>query len=202
MKIGPKYKIARRLGAPIFEKTQGPKYTLSLSRKERAGTIGRGRPKSEYGAQLIEKQKTRFTYGLSEKQFRNYVIKSAKSSFPTQKLFTLLETRLDNVIYRAGLCKTRLQARQMASHGHFLVNGKRVTIPSISLTKGDIVSVRPGSSGSVLFFEVSEKMKAITIPEWLEADLKKIEIKVVGEPKYVQSENLFDLGAVIEFYSR
>ena len=98
MKIGPKYKIARRLGAPIFEKTQSPKYALSLARNERTGGKGkRTKPKSEFGLALNEKQKARFSYGLSEKQFRTYVVKAAKAKEPVQKLFSILESRLDNV---------------------------------------------------------------------------------------------------------
>src|SRR3989344_3042719 len=104
MKIGPKFKIARRLGAPIFEKTQTPKYALSLSRKEKNGKVPQ-RPKSEFGIQLIEKQKARFSYGLTEKQFRNYVKSSLNALEPTQKLFTGLEGRLDNVLYRSGFAK-------------------------------------------------------------------------------------------------
>src|SRR3989338_6375613 len=100
MKLGPKFKIARRLGAPIFEKTQTQKYTLSLARKERSDNRGRGKPKSEFGRELIEKQKTRFSYGLSERQFKNYVTKALHSSDPVQKLFVILESRLDNVLFR------------------------------------------------------------------------------------------------------
>ncbi len=201
MKIGPKYKIARRLGSPIFEKTQSPKYALSLSRKEK-NAKGRMKPKSEFGKQLIEKQKARFTYGISEKQFSKYVKGSLSSNEPGQKLFQTLESRLDNVLYRAGMAKTRAQGRQIASHGHSMVNGKRVTIPSILLGEGDVVSIRGGSEGSPLFSEVSERMLAITVPPWVTVDTAKKEAKIVGNPNYVTNEHTFDLGAVIEFYSR
>src|SRR3989304_3122063 len=93
MKIGPKYKIARRLGAPIFEKTQTPKYALSLARKERSGGSGRGKQKSEYGRELIEKQKARFSYGVSEKQFRNYVDKSLHEQEPYKNTFPFFKLR-------------------------------------------------------------------------------------------------------------
>ncbi len=213
MKTGPKYKIARRLGAPIFEKTQTAKYTLSLSRKEKTGR--RGRPKSEYGAALIEKQKARFTYGLTERQFRVYVDKAlSKASTalliasPVQKLFTLLETRLDNTLYRAGLAKTRAAARQIAGHGHALVNGRRVTIPSIHLKTGDTVSLRAGSADSPLFTDAGERMKTLTVPAWLTVDPENatagsvFKIEVAGEPVYAPAEHLFDLGVAIEFYNR
>ncbi|KKQ83210.1 MAG: 30S ribosomal protein S4 [Parcubacteria group bacterium GW2011_GWB1_38_8] len=201
MKIGPKYKIARRLGAPIFEKTQTPKYALSLARKER-NSKGRGKPKSEYGRELIEKQKARFSYGLTEKQFRNYVDKSLHEQEPIQKLFTILESRLDNVLFRSGLSKTRAQARQTASHGHIMVNNKRVTIPSILLSEGDIVSLRAGSINSSLFSEVSERLKTVMIPAWLKVDPVKKQVVVNGHPVYVPQEHVFDLGVVIEFYNR
>lgn len=202
MKIGPKYKIARRLGAPIFEKTQTPKYALSLARKERSDTKGRKKPKSEFGRELIEKQKARFSYGLSEKQFRGYVVKALHATDPVQKLFSMLESRLDNVLYRAGLAKTRAQARQAASHGHALVNSKRVTIPSIALVKGDTVSIRAGSQSSPLFGEVEERMKAQTSPTWVKVDPSNRSVTVEGQPVYVPQEQVFDLGVVIEFYNR
>lgn len=202
MKIGPKYKIARRLGAPIFEKTQTQKYALSLSRKEKSGKMPT-RPKSEFGKQLIEKQKARFTYGLSERQFSKYVKQSLNAPEPMQKLFQSLESRLDNILYRAGLAKTRLQARQIASHGHATVNGRRVTIPSISLKEGEVVGVREGSRGSALFTGADERMKSgAGVPAWITVDGGKVEAKVVGKPVYVPNESVFDLRAVLEFYSR
>ena len=202
MKIGPKYKIARRLQAPVFEKTQTAKYALSLARKERTGGKGRTKQKSEFGLQLLEKQKARFSYGLSEQQFRNYVLKALRSEVPVQKLFTLLESRLDNVLYRSGLAKTRSAARQMASHGHAMVNGRRVTVPSILLGQGDTVGLRPGSAASPLFAETAERMKAQTAPAWLSVDAEGRKATVEGAPVYTPGEQLFDLGVVIEFYNR
>lgn len=200
MKIGPKYKIARRLGSPIFEKTQTQKYALSLARKEKSR--GFSKPKSEFGTQLIEKQKARLTYGLGERQFKKYVEISLKSPEPTQKLFSTLESRLDNVLYRAGFTKSRRQARQAASHGHTLVNGRRVTIPSILLAPGDMVSIRQGSQASALWALLEERTKESTSPAWLEVDGGKKEIKVVGVPAYNPTENMFELSSVMEFYSR
>ncbi len=201
MKIGPKYKIARRLGAPVFEKTQSQKYALSLARKERTSK-GRPRAKSDYGKQLIEKQKARFSYGLTEKQFRGYVDKSLSAKSPAQKLFSLLETRLDNTVFRAGLAKTRAQARQAVSHGHITVGGRRVTIPSILLKEGDVIGIRPGSATSPLFADVVERMKTLAAPAWLKADPEQKTATVAGEPVYEPAEQVFDLGTVIEFYNR
>lgn len=201
MQIGPKFKIARRLGAPIFEKTQTAKYAQSLARKERAGKIPM-RPKSEFGQALIEKQKARFTYGLSERQFRSYVDKSLTSPSPTQKLFTLLETRLDNVLFRSGLSKTRSAARQAASHGHATVNGRRVDVPSVHLKAGDTVGLREASAGSALFAEATERMKTLAVPAWLEVNPEARTAKVTGEPVLEGAQNVFDLRVVIEYYNR
>ena len=202
MRIGPKYKIARRLGAPIFEKTQTAKYTLSLARKEKNARRGRRKPKSEFGAELMEKQKARFSYGISEKQLKNYVIKALHSASPAQALFSLLERRLDNSIFRSGLAKTRAQARQAASHGHVLVNGLRVTVPSIILKGGDVISLRSGSADSPLFADVAERMKTLTVPAWVEVDPTSRSATVKDEPVYNIQEHVFDLGTVIEFYNR
>lgn len=160
------------------------------------------RPKSEFGKQLIEKQKARLSYGISERQFSKYVKNAINSSLPTQKLFHSLESRLDNVLYRSGLAKTRLQARQMASHGHSTVNGRRVTVPSIELREGDVVGVRDGSKKSVLFSQVEERAKTLTAPNWISTNPSGLEAKVIGKPVYDAGQNVFDLGAVIEFYSR
>ncbi|MDQ3089909.1 MAG: 30S ribosomal protein S4 [bacterium] len=201
MKLGPKYKIARRLGAPIFEKTQTAKFAQSLARKEK-NVRTRQKPKSEFGLQLIEKQKARFTYGISEKQFSKYAKTALSAGDPTQKLYTSLELRLDNFLYRAGFAKTRAQARQMASHGHSQINNKRVTIPSIHLKDGDVINVREGSKKSVLFVDMAERIKSLAPSSWLEVNGDKGEAKVTGRPVYMPAEHVFDLGVVLEFYSR
>jgi len=201
MKTGPKYKIARRLGAPIFEKTQTQKYALSLARKEKKGKRP-PRAKSEFAVQMLEKQKARFSYGIGERQFRNYVRKAFTSAEPVQNLFALLESRLDNVLYRSGFSRTRSQGRQSSGHGHFLVNGRKVTIPSIQLRVGDKVSLRAGVADSSLYLGAGERMKELTVPSWMSVDLQKREVEIKGVPAYVPNENLFDLGAVMEFYNR
>lgn len=201
MKLGPKFKIARRLGAPIFEKTQTVKYAQSLSRKERAGKIPM-RPKSEFGQALIEKQKARLSYGLSEKQFKAQVDKALKTAHPARKLYQLLESRLDNILFRSGLAKTRSAARQLASHGHATVNNRRVDVPSMQLKAGDVVAIRQGSAESPVFAEVSERMKTLSVPAWLEVSPEARTVKVTGEPVFEGAQNVFDLGVVIEFYNR
>lgn len=185
----------------MFEKTQTQKFALSLARKEKTSKR-RPKPKSEFAIQLVEKQKARFSYYLSEKQFRNYVKSSINSSEPLQKLYQMLESRLDNVLFRSGLAKTRRLGRQMASHGHILVNGRRVTIPSILLKDGDVVSVRAGSAESALFREAEERMKEVSAPSWLILDPEKHTVEVKGKPRFEPAENIFDLRSVLEFYSR
>ncbi len=200
MIIKSKYKIARRLGAPIFEKTQTAKYALRLERKEK----GAWRPKTDFGLAMLEKQKARFTYGMGERQFSKYVREAVakKGVNSIQLLFKKLEFRLDNVVYRLGFAPTRLAARQMVSHGHIMVGGSRVGIPSYEVKVGEIVSIRPGSVGKPLFKTLDEKMKEVKIPEWLSYDAEKKEAKVTGVPKYEPRDNHFDIKTVLEFYSR
>ncbi len=174
-------------------------------RQERKGTKkGFTKPKSEFGIQHNEKQKARFTYGLTEKQFSNYVKESLlkKSASASAQIFEFLERRLDNVIYRLGLSPTRLGARQMASHGHIMVNGKRVTIPSRRLNMGDKISVRLGSAEKALFKNLDERLKNITVPAWLKFDAGKREAEISGMPTFNSTDQNFNLNSVIEFYSR
>lgn len=198
---GPKYKIARRLGANIFEKTQTPKFAL---RAERKGGKGPYRPKGEYATAMLEKQKVRYTYGILERQFKKYVKESVakKGINTTQALFERLEMRLDNVVYRLGIAPTRLAARQMVSHGHVTVNGARTNVPSFTLSIGDKVSIRLGSFKRPIFKDYDEKMKKINFPVWLSYDAEKKVATVVYLPKWNQIEHLFNLGQVIGFYSR
>lgn len=201
MKIGPKFKIAKRLGAPVFEKTQSEKFAISQARRGRERK--RGGQASDYKRQLIEKQKMRFTYGITEKQLRRYIDDSTeKSNQPIALLMERLESRLDNVVYRLGLVKTRRFARQVVSHGHIFVNGKRLGIPSYKVQVGDIITVREGSKQSGLFTNLAEKHEATSVPTWLTMDVKKLEGKVMGAPVYNPAEALFDPEQVMEFYSR
>jgi small subunit ribosomal protein S4 len=203
MKIGPKYKIAKRLGAPIFEKTQTQKFELSSQRGGRRTTKRPGQA-SDYKRQLIEKQKMRFSYGISEKQLRRYVDDAIakEGNKPVALLMDRLETRLDNVVYRLGLAKTRQFARQMVSHGHIVVNGKRLNVPSHKVRIGDVITVREGSRASVMYAELAEKHEALSVPAWLSFDAKKLEGAVKGAPQYNPAETMFDPEQVMEYYSR
>jgi small subunit ribosomal protein S4 len=201
MKIGPKFKIAKRLGAPIFEKTQTAKFALSQARGGRK--LKRPGQASDYKRQLIEKQKMRFTYGITEKQLRRYVDEAiAKSTQPIPHLMERLESRLDNTVYRLGLAKTRRFARQIVSHGHIFVNGKRLDIPSHKVRVGDVVTVREGSKQTGLFTLLADTHESASVPAWLSIDIKKLEAKVTGVPVYNPAETLFDPEQVMEYYSR
>lgn len=202
MITGPKYKIARRLGAPIFEKTQTQKYALNLEKKSKKK--GFSKPKSEFGIQMNEKQKARFTYGISEKQFAGYVKEALlkKATNTSEVIFQFLELRLDNAIYRLGFAPTRSGSRQMVSHGHISVNGRRVNTPSRRLKIGDKLTITERSLKKPLFANIDEKIKNASIPSWLKLDQNTKVAEVQGMPVLVKTENMFDLNAVIEFYSR
>lgn len=203
MITGPKYKIARKLGAPVFEKTQTQKFAQHLERKSRVKKSF-AKPKSEYAFQHNEKQKARMVYSVSEKQFSNYVKKAIekKASRAVAAIYESLELRLDNAVARIGFAPTRLAARQMVSHGHITVNGKKVTIPSYHLSMGDVIGIRAGSMDKTLFASFDERFKTITVPSWLGFDASAKTAVVQGVPKLEQGNTLFDLGAVVEFYSR
>jgi len=202
MIIGPKYKIAKRLGAPIFEKTQTQKFALSEARSARNKKRGRGMM-SDFKKQLIEKQKMRFSYGISEKQLSKYVTEAfAQGHQPISQLIARLESRLDNVVYRLGFAKTRRLARQMVSHGHIIVNGRRLNIPSHKVKVGDVVSVREQSKASPLFLSLKETIPSYTAPSWLSLNAKDFSGEKKSEPVYEPTETLFDPQQVLEFYSR
>jgi small subunit ribosomal protein S4 len=203
MKIGPKYKIARRLGPAVFEKTQTQKFQLSEARHARKKSDKRPKPLSDFGLQLIEKQRVRFSYGITERQLSNYVKKSleTKGGNAPEKLFGMLESRLDNVVYRLGIAHTRRLARQMVSHGHFVVNGKRTTVPSYAVRVGDVVTAREGSKKSVLFANIEKKLENYSVPKWLKFDGKTLTATVDGMPA-LESGGAFNLNTVFEYYSR
>ncbi|MBI2631223.1 30S ribosomal protein S4 [Candidatus Nomurabacteria bacterium] len=195
----PKFKIGRRLGAGVYDKCQTPKFSASVK-----SPIGGKRPKAptEYGAQLLEKQKIRFSYGISERQLSNYVKKAShiKGAGTAEKLYENLESRLDNAVYRMGLAPSRRGARQMVSHGHFVVNNHRVTIPSYELKPGDVVKIREGSKVKKLFENLGDKLKDYIAPTWVSFDIAGMEGKILAKPK--NTEAYLDINAVLEFYSR
>lgn len=200
MKIGPKFKIAKRLKAPIFEKTQTRAFLLSKERTEKNKKGRRGG--SDFQRQLIEKQKMRLSYGLTEKQFSNYVLKALSSKVPQATLFGDLESRLDALVYRMGLTRTRRAARQMVSHGHITVNGRRVTVPSYRIRVGDALSIREGSKEGALFGGISDKLKEHKMPSWVTFDASSLEGTMTSVPNVAEQDAIADIGAVFEFYTR
>jgi len=196
----PKFKICKRLGAGVYDKCQTSKFKAAIVNFK----PGARRPKapSEYGAQLNEKQKIRFSYGISERQLSNYVKKAShtKGAGTAEKFYEELESRLDNVIYRMGLGNSRRATRQMVSHGHFIVNDNKVTIPSYQVKIGDIIKIREGSKNTKLFDNLVERLKEYKTPSWISFDITKVEGKIIDKPKNI--ETFLDLNVVLEFYSR
>ena len=203
MFIKSKYKIARRLGPEIFDKTQTQKFALR-SEKKSSLTSKRPKARSDFGLQLIEKQKARFTYGINERQFSKYVSEALaqKAVKADEALYVRLETRLDNVAYRFGLAPSRQASRQMVSHGHLLVNGVRVTIPSFNVKTGDKISIREASLKKPLFAGLEERLKEKISPSWLAFDIAKKSGAVQGRPVLVKTDLTFDISAILEFYRR
>lgn len=204
MKLGPKYKICRRVGDRVFGKCEGTKFTVSgTERIRRGGKHPKGAP-SEYALQLTEKQKARFTYGMTERQFSNYVndAKKKPGSNPGVELYKRLESRIDNVIYRLGITSSRQAARQLVSHGHITINGKKIRVPSYLVKIGDKIGIREGSKNKGPFTSLAEKLAGKTTPEWIGFDLQKSEATIKGEPVFGQAESTINYGVILEFYSR
>lgn len=200
---GPVVRKSRRYGAMLFSNGKSKQNAFN-KRKYPPGQHGRGGFKtlSEYAKQLMEKQKARFMFGLSEKQFRKYYKKAEKREGITgQELLRVLELRLDNVIYRAGLAATRRQARQIVTHGHIVLNGRRVDIPSIEVKPGDEFEVRAKNQTSPLYEDAKGKKKG-DHAKWLEVEFGKLKGKVVGLPEDDDLERIIDAQLIVEFYSK
>lgn len=199
--LGPLTKISRRLGVFV-----GGDIDSFQKRNFPPGQHGRtqGRKKlSDYGMRLQEKQKIKFLYGgLREGQFRRYFEEAAKTAGNTGVvLLQLLERRLDNVVYRLGFATTRRQARQLVKHGHFLVNGQKVDIPSYRVYAGDVIEVREKSKNLVILKENLEKKDPRSVPNWLELDRENMRGKVVEIPQEIELEIPVKVQYIIEFYS-
>ena len=168
------------------------------------GQHGRGRVKeSEYLLQLQEKQKARYTYGVLERQFRRYYEQAARTKGKTgEALLQLLESRLDNVVYRAGLARTRRQARQLVSHGHFTVNGKKVNVPSFQVSKFDIIDVKQKSLATLPFVAAKESFGDRPIPGWLQVVQSNLRILVHQLPERAQIDIPVTEQLIVEYYSK
>ena len=202
MITGPRYKKARRLGESVFDKTQTQKFaTRTASRKD---APKKKKATSDFGIQLIEKQRAKVTYGMGERQFKNLVEKilAKKGVNIIEALTQGLETRLDNTIYRLGFAKTRQAARQMVNHGHINVNGKRLTIPSYTVKVGDMISIRENSQKKPLFKDIATALKEVKTPSWIALNIAKLEGKVQGLPKIAENELAFDVSQIFQYYSK
>lgn len=200
---GPIVKKSRRYNAILFTNGKS-KENAFKKRKYAPGQHGRGGFKtlSEYGKQLQEKQKARFLFGLTEKQFSKYYVKATKLKGITgQEMLKLLERRLDNTVFRAGLALTRQQARQIVNHGHLQLNGKKVDIPSIEVKAGDVITVRTRSQNSPLFAEVKATKKPMHA-KWLEVDYGKLTATVASLPENDDIEQIVDAQLIVEYYSK
>ena len=206
----PKCKKCRRAGEKLFlkgEKCFTPKCIFEKRPTPPGKPISERKHRSnltEYGIQLKEKQKIKNVYGVSESQFHGYVKKatSENTGSPVDHLFQNLESRLDNVVFRLGLASSRTQARQLVSHGHFVIGKHKITIPSYRVSKGEVVTIREGSRKSPLFTAATEKLTKHPVPAWLVTDPAKLSAEVKGVPKYDKNELGFNFQSVIEFYSR
>ena len=158
---------------------------------------------TEYGTQLREKQIAKAIYGIMERQFSNYYKKAINQQGDTGELIQqMLETRLDNAVFRAGFAKTRPLARQLVSHGMFLVNGKKTNIPSYQLKVKDEISIKPEKLKAKVFDEMEKRLENYTVPTWLALDLKNNKVKVVAKPAGGELENTFNPRLIVEFYSK
>lgn len=166
---------------------------------------GRQGKQSMYAQQLREKQKVRRLYGLLEKQFANLMKEASRTKGQSgQVLLQLLERRLDNVVYRTGWAVSRRAARQLVSHGHMMLNGKRVDVPSIRVKEGDVITVRPSSTKTQYFANLDDILKDTNQPafSWLKSDPKKMTISITGLPKREEAEADINEQLIVEYYSR
>lgn len=197
---GPKVRKARRFGEAFTQKDA----KVMVKRGYAPGVHGQS-PKrvSEYGMQLKEKQKAKWTYGVLERQFRNYFEKASKKRGVTgDALLQMLELRLDNVVYRLGFAETRAQARQLVSHGMFEVNGDSVNIPSYQAKVGDIIAFREIKQKTKYAEALKLKIKSYKPQEWVETDAANLSGKVLSIPTPEQFENRINTQLIVEYYSR
>lgn len=203
---GPVCRLCRREGAKLYLKGDRC-YTEKCAIDRRAyapGQHGQSRKKtSEYGTQLREKQKARRIYGIMEKQFRTYFEKAERQSGITgENLLSLLERRLDNVVFRLGFASSRSEARQMVRHNHFTLNGHKANIPSMLVKVGDVIRIKEDSFNSDRFQEVKEGALQKTVPVWLELDKDQLISKVVALPTKEQIDVPIQEHLIVELYSR
>ena len=176
---------------------------LGINKKSNRKLIRSSRKISEYGLQLREKQKAKFIYGVLEKPFRNYYAKAERMKGLTgPNLMVLLETRLDNIVFRMGFARTRREARQIVDHKHILVNGKCVNIPSYKVSVGDVIEVKENKKSMQRYKDIAEAIEGVLVPAWLDADLETFK----GTVKELPSRDMIDVPVnetlIVELYSK
>ena len=208
---GPVCKLCRREGEKLFLKGQrcfSPKCPFEKDRGYPPGEHGRlaqfrRRRLSDYSRQLREKQKARRIYGVLERQFRRYFHEAERRPGLTgENLLSLLESRLDNVIYRLGFADSRAQARQLVQHGHFVVNGRRTTVPSYIVRPRDNITVREGSRKRTFFKDRTEYLDEGKVPSWLSLDAKAMTARVLKVPVREEIDTTLSEQLIVEYYSR
>ncbi|MDE1970357.1 MAG: 30S ribosomal protein S4 [Patescibacteria group bacterium] len=206
--IGPKCKKCRAVGEKLFLKGERCLSAKcgAVRRPYRPGVHGQSKKrhnKTEYGKQLLEKQKLKWSYGLREEQFERYFKKAlSKKGVTIDHLLQMLEQRLDNVVFRLGFTPSRGVARALVRHGHFLINERRVTIPSFSVKKGDVISIRESSKTKGELKDIPARIKNHELSGWLSLDREAIRATITGLPKPEEINLPFNLNAIVEFYSR
>jgi small subunit ribosomal protein S4 len=204
--LGPKEKRSRALGENLFLKAERSTTSKSayLRRPYRPGVHGKRRSAlSEYGLQLREKQKVKLVYGLRERQLKRYVENALKEKTSTpEALARILETRLDSVVFRMGFAPSRSISRALVSHGHFAVNGRRTTIPSQALRPGDKVTILQRSFEKAFMERIRQHLKRYEPPKWLSVDKQALEGTLVRWPTLEELQLPYNLGRLIEFYSK
>ena len=203
---GPVCRLCRREGTKLFLKGERCLTgKCALDRRSTApGQHGAANKKMrEYGVQFREKQKTRRYYGVLEKQFKNYFVEADRQEGMTgENLLKLIERRLDNVVYRMGMAESRKEARQLVLHAHFLLNGKKVNIPSLLVKVGDVISVKDTSKDSPKFKELIEGQDSKISPKWLEINKEKLSAKVIALPEREDIDFPFNEQLIVELYSK
>ncbi len=203
---GPSCRLCRREGKKLFLK--GDRCTsdkCAIVRREGApGQHGTSRKKvEEYGRQLREKQTARRYYGVNEKQFKKYFVKAEKKTgLAGENLLSILETRLDNVVYRMGMASSRKEARQLVLHAHFRLNGKKVNIPSMLIKPGDVITLKETSRDSAKIKALIERMQTAVTPKWLDVDKTNVVAKVVAAPTREDIDFDFNEQLIVELYSK
>ena len=203
---GPSCKLCRREGTKLFLK--GERCTSGKCafdhRSTAPGQHGAARKKiEEYGKQLREKQKARRYYGVLEGQFKHYYeLAEKKEGITGTNLLIILESRLDNVVYRMGMAASRKEARQLVLHAHFTLNGKKVTIPSLLVKPGDVVAVKESSRSSVKIKELIDGMQSAITPKWLDVDKNALSAKVLTLPAREDIDFEFEEQLIVELYSK